>query len=173
MYKDKDLKIRVSDKNIKDIDFCRAQLGISKSAVVRLAIEILTEKIKQERGLNNMKNKMYIEEVCRKDTGYHAVNVWDRGELMEVIQHQLDSNNEDERMVIAENLVKKIDSGESVVLGKTYISEYRIGTEEEIEKAKEDEDAINAEIDAMPMPDLEELNKLTEKYKENHPKERG
>ena len=172
MDKDKDLKIRVSDKDIKDIDFCQAQLGVSKSAVVRLAIEILTEKIKQERGLNDMKNKMYIEEVCREDTGYHANNAWNRDELIEVIQHQLDSNNEDERIAIAENLVKKIDSGESVVLGKTYISEYRIGTEEEIEKAKKEEDAINVEIDAMPIPDIEELRRLTEKYKENHPKER-
>ena len=168
MNKDKDLKIRISDKDIENLNFCQKQLNISKSKIVRLAIEKLSNEIKQERGMKNMKNRIYIEEVKREETGYHAMNVWNREELVEIIQHQLDANNEDERVAIAEKMVEKIDAGESVTLGKVFVSEYRIGTSEDIEEANKEMNAFNAELDAMPMPDLEELTKLTAEYKKNH-----
>ena len=166
MNKDKDLKIRISDKNLEDLIFCQTQLNISKSAVVRLAIENLSIKIKQERGMNNMKNRMYVEKVNRKETGYSAINAWSRDELVEVIQHQL-SGSEDERLAVAEKMVEKIDAGESITLGKAYISEYSVATEENIAEAKREKDALDAELDAMPMPDFEALAELTAKYKKN------
>ena len=167
MNKDKDLKVRVSDKNLEDLNFCQEQLNISKSAAVRLAIEILTKKIKQERGVNNLKNKMYIEEVKREATEYHAINAWNKEELIEVIQHQLDSGNESEREAIAEKMVEKIDAGEVITLGKVYISEYRVASEEDMVKAKKEKETFDAEVDAMPMPNFEELVKLTTEYKAN------
>ena len=69
------------------------------------------------------------------------------------------------RKTYAKFALKQVQKGKTIALGKSI---YKIGTPEEIAEAKRQKAELDAELDAMPMPDWFELSNLTKTYKENH-----
>lgn len=155
MNKDKDIKIRLSKEDEDNLNFCKEKLNTTKAAVIRMAVRELKTKL-LKRGNDSME-KMYIEETTREKTGYHSIMAWDRPTLIEIMMQQITDGTDAEREAMAEKFADRIDEGEEITLGKTYISKYRIGTKEDLEAARAEKEALDKELDAMPMPSEEIL----------------
>lgn len=116
---------------MRKLKFCEKVLGQTKSNIIRKGVEKTAESARELE-----KEKKYAE-IYTKTDGYHeSINIINKSLLLISL-----TNGEESEFPEAEELIKKINSGESIkyVFNKEYIYEYRIATEEDIRKAEDEE----------------------------------
>jgi hypothetical protein len=140
------IKTRMSDEDINKINFCQDELNKNTSEIVRLAIDVLYHKIKNEKErIRSMTNLKFKETIKRKDTKFQDMHVWNYDELKEVLAAHFGDD--------VDEAIEDIVKGKVITVGDVYVQSFSLATSEDIEEAAKREAELNAFLDSIEIPE--------------------
>lgn len=152
MNKEKTIKVRISDMDMMKIDFCKNELNQNVSEVIRAGVDVLYNKIKNEKErLTNVKGLKFKEIITRKETSFRDIHIWNYEDIRDVLEPHFKNDVDD--------IVERVVKGETITVGDVYKQAFSLASEEDVAEAARIEEEFNKMLDATEIPIASEFMK--------------